>query len=121
MHFLSKYFPLNSLEYIINMGEYLRGDNIGTLSLSGENEKSWLPKYEECLKAYFEKIKSCFKELDKKYDSHYSEAFEESPLKLMVNNKQKLRKLAEELAITLKWDSYRNIWDEDDEEDWGRN
>lgn len=116
-----EYFPLNSLEYIINMGEYLSGDNIGTLSLSGEDEKSWLPKYEECLSAYFGKIKSCFKELDEKYDSHYSEAFEESPLKLMINNKQKLRKLAEELAITLKWDSYRNIWDEDDEEDWGRN
>lgn len=116
-----KYFPLDSLEYIIDIGEYLSSYNVGTYNLSGPDEKSWLPKYEECLKSYFEKIKSCFKELDEKYDSHYSEAFENSPLKLMVNNKQKLRKLAEELAITLKWDSYRNIWDEDDEEDWGRN
>lgn len=109
-----QYFPIENLEYIIGIGEWLRDCRSEVEMLPEIEEKTKNKGIEKVLRNYFKKMETCFCELDREYGTEYGAVIPESPLYQMMKNKEFVEHLA--YTISEKTDWYRGG---KGETDWG--
>jgi hypothetical protein len=69
-------FPIDSMEYLIDIGDWMRDRKESVIRVSGLEDNISLNKdIEKVFQRYYKQWSLCFEELDKKYQTNYAESY----------------------------------------------
>lgn len=101
-------FPLDSMEFLIDVGEWMRDrkENVLLIKALGEDE-SLKNEIKNVLQQYYQQWELCFEELDCKYETTYAEDYWKGNLcsQMSDNKKALLDIIASQLAEKPEWDT----------------
>ena len=109
-------FPLDSMEFLIDIGEWMRDRKEVGYRISKLGDKPGLDQeIEKILQQYYSRWESCFKELDKKYGTNYEISLWNAELcsKIKDNQLHFISELAKNIASETDWETRIPSFSED--------
>lgn len=109
-------FPLDCMEFLIDIGEWMRDHKETEYRISELGDGSRLnEEIEKILRQYYSRWELCFKELDKKYDTNYATSFWNAELcsKMKDEKLHGIHMLATYMASETDWETRMPVFVED--------
>lgn len=109
-------FPLDCMEFLIDIGEWMRDHKETEYRISELGDGSGLnTEIEKILRQYYSRWELCFKELDKKYNTNYATSFWNAELcsKMKDEKLHGIHMLAMDMASETDWETRMPVFAED--------